>query len=272
MFDIIIKMSWRFLNYIYKIYDSWTNVKLEADTEKKAAKEKAEKEKIKKLNNAFKNSMVDLNSENEKMLQKILKKREEEAKFFNYIIYENGDKYMGPIRHINKLPKLPEKNDCLMIMNNSHLSTSIVYGKYIWKKTNITFEGQIYRDNCNNVIGHGIIHYEDGSRECGYKFPSHISEKTTEKIHFINYGEDGKIIGGYYCQGLFKHVYKNDFPISYNYYDKDGNNVYDERANKRNKIIEGSRMRILFNKLGKEKGLKLGTKDDINQILISVGY
>ena len=47
---------------------------------------------------------------------------------------------------------------------------------------------------------------------------------------------------------------------------------YDERANKRNKIIERSRMRILFNKLGKEKGLKLGTKNDINQILISVGY
>ena len=39
-----------------------------------------------------------------------------------------------------------------------------------------------------------------------------------------------------------------------------------------NKIIERSRMRILFNKLGEEKGLKLGTKNDINQILISVGY
>ena len=81
-----------------------------------------------------------------------------------------------------------------------------------------------------------------------------------------------KIIGGYYCQGLFKHVYKNNFPISYNYYDEDGNNKYDERANKRNKIIERSRMRILFNILGREKGLKLGTKADINQILISVGY
>ena len=266
---LIIKMSWRFLNYIYKIYDSWTNVKLEADAEKKA-----EKEKIEKLNNEFKNSMADLNSEKEKMLKKILKKREEEAAFFNYITYENGDKYMGAIRNMNKLPKLPEKDDNRrqMIINTPLLNTQTVYGKYIWKKTNITFEGQFYRDSLNNVIGHGIIHYGDGSRECGHKFPSLMCRNTKEKVIFTDYGEDGKIIGGYYLQGLFKHVYKNNFPISYNYYDKDGNDGYDERANKRNKIIERSRMRILFNKLGKEKGLKLGTKNDINQILISVGY
>ena len=49
MIVLIIKMSWRFLNYIYKIYDSWTNIKLEADAEKKAAEEKAEKEKIEKF-------------------------------------------------------------------------------------------------------------------------------------------------------------------------------------------------------------------------------
>ena len=99
-----------------------------------------------------------------------------------------------------------------------------------------------------------------------------MCKNTKEKVIFTDYGEDGKIMGGYYCQGLFKRVYKNNFPISYNYYDKDGNDGYDERANKRNKIIERSRMRILLNKLGEEKGLKLGTKNDINQILISVGY
>ena len=269
---LIIKMSWRFLNYIYKIYDSWTNVKLEADAEKKAAEEKAEKEKIEKLNNEFKNSMADLNSEKEKMLKKILKKREEEAAFFNYITFENGDKYMGAVRNMNKLPTLQEYNDIDFMINNTHLSTYGVNGKYIWKKTNITFIGQFYREGCKNVIGYGIIHYGDGSSECGHKFPSLMRRNTKEKVIFTDYGEDGKIIGGYYLQGLFKHVYKNNFPISYNYYDKDGNEGYDERANKRNKIIERSRMRILFNKLGKEKGLKLGTKNDINQILISVGY